>query len=280
MMEMIMPGHPLLCRYISYIYRFSATDPQFSRQLVLFPNVGAAITIIKDLVFQPGENSSFLSRERPGESNVILHLNRAERVTIKEEGRQYRIGIVFTPLGINQFIRQHPGDLLEKYDPSLIPLAALDHSFRKFCITLYKERPLSEIAKEIETLLLALYVPFTNDVLENCIREFSLPLGLKNIQQLAGKLGASPKTMNRLFRKYTGLTPVAFRRIMQFRNAIQAKMQTTATSFGQVAFDNDYCDTSYMTNVFRDLADSSTRDFFKHISSSGNSRYLYKESAG
>src|SRR5258705_7909909 len=111
MFELILPSNSLLHRYIQYIYKFSVDDARFNRKLVIFPNTGSAITFYKDVEFVSVGYQHFLSFEEKGDASMVLHLNRAEPITIQESGRQKRIGIVFKPLGVNQFLKYSLGEL-------------------------------------------------------------------------------------------------------------------------------------------------------------------------
>src|SRR6266498_3318881 len=102
--EIIYPEDQILRKHIRYIYKVSSDHRNFNRQLLIFPNVGSAIAVYSDVDFISESLQEFSSFERPGNRNVILHLNRKDPITIKETGRQKRIVIVFKPLGINNFL--------------------------------------------------------------------------------------------------------------------------------------------------------------------------------
>ena len=275
MFEVIVPAHHLLQPFIQYIYKFSVNDPGFNRKLVIFPNTGAAITFYKDLDFVEKDYQHFLSVEKKGETGVVLHLNRAEPITIQESGRQQRIGIVFKPLGVNQFLQYFPGELRETNNPSLIPVTYFDPSFALFSKKLDMDQPLSHISRSIEELLLKNYTGFTNAVLERCIHEITHPGESKKIGELAQQANAATKTINRLFHKYIGLSPVEFRKITQFRNALKTKLENKAASISSIALEHNYYDLPYMIKVFRKFTGINANEFFSHVTASGNGQYVY-----
>src|SRR6185369_14480417 len=121
MYEIIYPGNEILKKHISYIYKVSSAEKNFKRQLMIFPNVGSAIAIYRDVNFISNGEQEFSSFEERGNKNVILHLNRKDPITIKETGRHKRIVIVFKPLGINHFLNIPVGDLIKDNNPTLIP---------------------------------------------------------------------------------------------------------------------------------------------------------------
>jgi AraC-like DNA-binding protein len=274
-LETIFPRNDILKKYISYIYRFSSDDPDFKRQLVIFPNVGSAIAIYKNVDFLSERDQQFLSIEKPGSSGVILHLNRIDPIIIKEEGRQKRIGIVFKPLGINQIMSETPAELLRTNNPSLVPVTTFFGELAEFCKGPAMEQPLHQSAQVIEELLSGRFKHFTNPILENAINEIGKADKLSKIEDMAYSIGASTKTMNRLFRKYIGLSPVEFRKIAQFRNALRNKLANQNASFTDIAWDNSYYDLPYMIKVFKELTGISIKELFDKLSCSEDMQYVY-----
>ncbi len=275
MLETIFPRNNLLKKYIRYIYQFSSDDPHFKRQLVIFPNVGSAIAIYKNIDFFSENDQQFLSHEKQGSSGVILHLNRIDPITIKEEGRQKRIVIVFKPLGINQFMSESPAELLRINNPSLISITAFFGELAEFCKGPEMEQPLHKSALIIEELLSKRFRQFTNPILENAINEIDRASTLSKIEDTAYSIGTSTKTMKRLFRKYIGLNPVEFRKIIQFRNALRNKLANQDASFTSIAWDNSYYDLPYMIKVFKELTGINIKEFFSKLSYSADMQYVY-----
>src|SRR5258705_10495897 len=105
MYEIVYPENETLKKHILYIYKVSSAEKNFIRQLMIFPNVGSAIAIYRDVNFISEGRQEFRSFEEPGNRDVILHLNRKDPITIRETGRHKRIVIVLNPLGINHFIK-------------------------------------------------------------------------------------------------------------------------------------------------------------------------------
>ena len=287
-----------LKKYIPYIYRFSTDDPSFQRRLIIFPNVGSAIAIYKDLRFSSEDVRHFLSVEEKGNSGVILHLNRTDPITIKEKGRQKRIVIVLTPLGINQFCDRSPAELLKVFhtefaeytdisprplrsqretyhNPSYIPLDSIFKEFSDFAYGPLMNEPLKHSLPEIEKLLSERFKPFTNSVLENCLTELDRDDRLIKLEQISRQIGVSTKTMYRLFKNYIGLSPVEYRKVKQFRNALESKLHHPATNFTDVAMDNSYYDLPYMSKVFKELTGFNYSEFFHKISHSEDLKYVF-----
>src|SRR5258706_10161838 len=275
MPEIFYPRDNTLRKYIRYMYRVSSDDPGFQRQLVLFPNAGSAIAIYEDVDFCSDSYQEFSSFEKNGNKNIILHLNRKDPVTIREKGKQKRIVIVIGPLGINHFMDVPPGALLKSNNPTLIPLIPVDRNFIKFCDLIPINRPLSESGPLIEELLLERINEFSNAFLESCVSALMTSDSSSRIEEIALKKKVSEKTLNRQFHKYIGLSPVEFRKIIQFRHAISLKLENNSSKHSDIALESNYYDLPYMTKVFKKMTGISASDFFHKISSCFDKQYVY-----
>ena len=275
MLETVYPQNDLLKKYIRYIYRFSTDDPCFKRRLVVFPNTGSAITLYQNCDFHSIDNQNFVSIEKQGSNDVIMHLNRIDPVTMREEGRQKRLVIVFKPLGINQFMNEPPGELLQVYNPSLVPVAGYFEELTELCNGDQMELSLPGLALIIEELLLKRFKPFSNSILDQAIHEMSFTDQLSKIDDLAIHVGTSAKTLNRLFRRHIGLNPVEFRKILQFRNALGNRLTDEKATFRDIAWDNSYYDLPYMIKVFKEFTGRSMKKFFSELSYSADKQYVY-----
>jgi AraC-like DNA-binding protein len=275
MYEIIYPGNETLKNHIRYIYKVSSAEKNFKRHLMIFPNVGSAIAIFKDVNFISNGKQEFSSFEEPGNKNVILHLNRKDPITIKETGRHKRIVIVFKPLGINHFLNIPVAELVKDNNPTLIPLISIDKTFEQFYDVIDPDRPLCEYKPLIEEILLNRYNEFSNAILDSCVSEIMDTEGNKKIEEIAIKKRISIKTINRLFHKYIGLNPVAFRKIIQFRNAVKCKLDDSEMNNTNIAFENNYYDLPYMMRVFKEMTGITVTDFFKKVSFSDDKQYVY-----
>ena len=82
------------------------------------------------------------------------------------------------------------------------------------------------------------------------------------VTQLAYQL----KTFQRHFIKHMACTPVEFRRIMRFRNAIDSKLNTKdLKTLTDLTYENNYFDQSYFIKEFKKLTHHSPKKFFKAV---------------
>lgn len=75
------------------------------------------------------------------------------------------------------------------------------------------------------------------------------------------------KTFQRHFTKHIGCSPIDYRRIIRFRNAIEAKLNAKELkSITDITFENNYFDQSHFIKEFKRLTTHNPKEFFKNLS--------------
>ena len=97
------PKNEVIAKYISYYYFHQSFDDNFKRSFVYYPHFKNTITISKDAV---AERTKTSSTYRSKKGNLEIYYN--SNINLKKSrhliGQLNKIGIVFTPLGINHFL--------------------------------------------------------------------------------------------------------------------------------------------------------------------------------
>ena len=273
MFETIGPTNIFLKQWIDYIFHYSTDDPNHERQLIIFPNVGAAITFYFDVNFGEISAQKFLSEEKKGHSGVVLHINRIDPIEIIERGRQDRITIVFKTLGINHFISASLEEVARNQNPTNINISYRDKRYHDLLQVLPSLSSLERISA-IEDLFVSVYNKFEDPLLKNIIAHFN---SFQKLTLIAAKAATSTKTIDRLFKKHIGLTPVEFKSILKFRSSLSSKLSDSHQSLENLAYETDYSDLPYMMKVYRKLTGQTAKTFFDRLSVSANGKYLYQE---
>lgn len=274
MLEIIGPKKDFLKQWIEYIFRYSSDDPNFERQLVIFPNTGAALTFYFDGEFSEVSSQKFISKEKKGNNGTVLHINRSEPVEIIERGRQERVTVVFKPFGINHFLSTSLYEISRDQNPTAIKISSRDKRYHDVQETLNFLSSVAIRSEAIEDFFVSIYKDPGDPLLEEIIKHFDPDQKLTTI---AKKAATTTKTIDRLFKKHIGLTPVAFRSILKFRNSLRSKLSDKNQSLGHIAFDTNYSDLPYMMKVYRNFTGQTAKTFFDRLSISGNGKYLYQE---
>jgi AraC-like DNA-binding protein len=81
---------------------------------------------------------------------------------------------------------------------------------------------------------------------------------------LLKKLNTNERTLQRLFKKYIGISPVQFRRLSQFQDAFQQLRKNEYDKLSDIAFEHGYADQSHFTRSFREFINLSPNEYLKH----------------
>jgi len=272
MFETIEPKNSLK-QWVDYIFHYSTDDPSHERQLIIFPNVGSAVTFYFDVEFLELSPQKFLSEEKKGHNGIVLHINRIDPVEIIERGRQERVTIVFKTLGINHFISESLEEITGNQNPTNIQIGQADKRYDELVPAL-EWLSSSERASAIEDFFVSNYRDFEESLLERILPEFS---SFQKLPMIAKQAATSTKTIDRLFKKHIGLTPVEFKRILKFRSSLRSKLSDSNQSLESLAYETNYSDLPYMMKVYRKFTGQTAKAFFDRLSVSANGKYLYQE---
>ena len=273
MFETIGPQNIFLKQWIDYIFHYSNDDAAHERQLIIFPNVGSAITFYFDVEFSELGKQQFISREKTGHDGVVLHINRIDPVEIIEHGRQDRITIVFKTLGVNHFLSGALEEVSSNQNPTNIHISEADKRYAGLLQVLHSISSPQKI-NAIEDFFVSIYNKFENPLLETIIAEFN---SFQKLTTIATKAATSTKTIDRLFKKHVGLTPVEFKSILKFRSSLSSKLTDSHQSLENLAYETNYSDLPYMMKVYKKFTGQTAKTFFDRLSVSANGKYLYQE---
>ena len=96
------------------------------------------------------------------------------------------------------------------------------------------------------------------------------------VSEVAEITGMNEKTMRRKFNQFVGCSPVLFKRIVRFRNAIDMKrLNEKYDSFTRLCHDNLFYDSSHFGREYRLFTGKNPKSFFSSVSFVGNSEYPY-----
>jgi len=178
-----------------------------------------------------------------------------------------KIGIVFQPLGINNFI-EFP--LCKVIDES--PKANFDYFGDSFNITLHQVYATDIIEQKVNLLdgfFINMLNPFKEERLNDAVRLiFEKELA---VQQLSDTLGMNRKTLFRLFKKHLNCAPKEFLTIVKFRKALNLyQRQDHKPQLTAFAYENEYYDQSDFIKHFKKVTGFNPKKFFSNISHLGS----------
>lgn len=206
------PKNQVLSKYIEGYYFIKSNDPDFSLSYYTFPNnfqiiscaLESELTIHKDrLVSKHKKNAAFIS---------TLTYNYSKPIKIEYEGKVNELTIYFKPLGLFYFAENTSQFYSNQH---FIPFRPFENFESDMTAILCK----NDILDAIESLENYWINRFSNANLGKIEQIINLLNGM-NVQQAAEKLNISRQYLHKIFKSYLGKSPVEYRRIQRFRNAI------------------------------------------------------------
>ncbi|WP_343532988.1 helix-turn-helix domain-containing protein [Pedobacter sp.] len=257
--ETIKPGHPFLQQYISYYYLDIADDEDYCNEYICYPHYNNTISLYKSHTTSLQNNHSIVSFEKDAAPLQIFTPLRENILKVTQRGPVFKVGIVFEPFGINQFLRKKIPLNERACSPAF-------HFFDEgFVRNLFNGYQFTAMANLLDVQLLKLFTPMENPYLTKAIEIFSSTTDEVGIDELAEvKLGISRKHLNRLFKRYIGVTAQKYRSIVRFRQLINCKLhQNEPQNLTALSHQVHYTDQSHFIKACKQLTGLTPSQFFK-----------------
>jgi AraC-like DNA-binding protein len=180
--------------------------------------------------------------------------------TTRQSGRFNTFGVSFFPAGLYPVL----GTPLADYENQTVDF---DAEVPGFIATLENridsEGDAAEQAAILEELLLKMidpeYLPDKNTL--GLIRAFSAGGDAHSVRAFCEQHGIGQRRLERIFQKYIGASPKAFRRIQRFQTIVNRLLKRDVHEFGALAYEHGFFDQAHFINDFKALAGSSPKRF-------------------
>lgn len=271
MYDVYMPTSDVLRKHVRFIYCYRNTLPE--EQFTVLPFIGAAITVFENARFYEMKPRVFCA-EPCERTSVVLHVMRTDSVEVVVKGQVNAFLMLFTPLGINHFIRQPLVDFLPHHQRSVIPFHEYGDGYQELAAQLQSTECINQKMQHIETFLLRNYHAFENDILREAVRLLTDTDNTDSLHKICRQIGASERTLNRLFQKYLCVSPVQLRNVCRFRSSINLKLQKEL-SICELALESNYTDHAYLVRVYKKFTGQSPKEIFKQIADGMRYNFLF-----
>ena len=257
--ETIKPKDNTLKKYISYYYVDVADNEDYFNEYICYPHYNNTVSLYKSHVLSCDEGHSHITFNNGYLPLQIFTPLREEILKVTQEGPVYKIGIVFKPFGINQFLRQDV-----KMD-TLASSPSFQFFENDFLLELFSELNIECAINMLEKQLLENFSNIENSYVTRAIELLHEPENEFGIDALAEtKIGISRKHLNRLFQKYIGTTPQTYRKIVRFRQLMDFKLNAAKeNNYGALSYQVNYADQSHFIKACKQLTNLTPSQFFK-----------------
>lgn len=260
----VKPSSKSLQKYIAYYYFNFSNQEDYKKRYIFYPHFRNAITVYKRSKISFSKTGSTVVPDASKEFEII-YTGIHNQSRIGEINAPFdKIGIVFQPLGINNFLSEPFSDVIKES-----PINDFNYFGHNFEIALKKVYNTNNVDEKVAALD-AFFKDELNPLAETRIIKAVNYLFEEDltIQELSEKLQLSRKTVLRLFRKHLNCSPKEFSNLVKFRKAIEI-YQKGNSNFTELAHANKYYDQSDFIKHFKKATGFNPKKFFSGISHLG-----------
>ncbi|WBW96469.1 helix-turn-helix domain-containing protein [Oceanirhabdus sp. W0125-5] len=237
--------NPLLKLFIRhYWYVNEEANPLSSYELLPMDHVDLIITNGKPFVY--GDNKSVIKSD-----SIHFHGIRENSVLMTQSGKIQALGVSFTPWGFYFLVREPMSNFVNK----IVDLNDVNNSL---CKEIYKylnlfDKPY-DFVQSIESELIGC-IRVTEQEEKDCsiISDFIVE-DVFNIKEYCEANRISVRRLERIFRKYIGISPKMFMNILRFEEASRDIMYKREFNLTDISYKHGYYDQPHFVKSFKGFA--------------------------
>jgi len=259
----IKPKSEHLKPLIKLYYIHKSTDKDAFEKITYFPNYVTTINVYKNSKVSWNSISRTHVREVNNKFLKLLvgKFDRSREIILK--GSYNKLTVVFNPLGLNNFLDIPLSNIVEchfsKFD-------YFGKSFDQQLIQVFDSERIETKRDLLDKFFLSKLVGFTEHRLSYAINRMFSCGGKITIQKIASELEISRKTLLRLFKTHLGISPVEYKSIIRFRNALSIyQNQEEKPNLSSLSYDANFYDQSDLNSNFKLLTGLSPKQLFSEI---------------
>ncbi|MFT3903087.1 MAG: helix-turn-helix domain-containing protein [Niabella sp.] len=270
------PVHPELKRHIKYYYFVRTDDTKHHSLYYSFPNVTIPVNIHKNVSCSITGSKVTVSETKEHNNLTIVNGLRESPLAVEWNGRIDKVTIAFSVTGINHFINRNLNECITGFTSIFT-----DWDSETYSVCLERFFSTGNIAarvKILEAFLLNIYRPFEKSTLlqqsVDMLTDFNHEM---TISQIAAHLNTSERTLNRLFKLHTGITPVAYRKIARFRQSLENKVvKEKFKRLTDIGYESNYYDQAYFIKMYNRLSGKSPKDLYKSVNKLADDNVIFE----
>jgi AraC-like DNA-binding protein len=275
--ESFYPNHSLLKNLIEYYYFQETNSDNFSTEYYSFPNIFLALNIHKKVTCKINRHHVKVNGGQGNGYLMILNAVFELPLHVQQKGKIDKVTIVFKPLGLNHFIKAPFNEVVQN-TTQIFAQWAKERNTEKFFNQFFSEKDNCKRIIILENYLLSLYKPFNeysflNDIV-NRLTDFSKEV---SIEDIAKDFSISSRTLNRIFKKHIGISPVQFKKIARFRHSLTNRLfKSEFNTLTKIAYESNFYDQSYFIKIYKNLTEQNPKKFFNSIEKLADDKLIFK----
>ena len=258
------PKSDVLSKYIAYYYFNASKENNYTKSFIFYPHYRNSITVYKNSEITLADNTSKVTPNNHKDFEIIytgIHPNsRSGKIIAPFD----KIGIVFQPLGFNNFLAESLTSVITEDPKSNFNYFGND--FASILDQVYKTTNFDKKVNLLDSFFMQKVLPFQENRL---IKAVDLMFtGELNVLEISEALNINRKTLLRIFKKHLNCSPKEFSNLVKFRKAINT-YQEHKPALTDLAYQNDYYDQSDFIKHFKKVTGFNPKKFFGNLSHLG-----------
>lgn len=271
------PKDPLLKQHIEYYYFFRTNADNFSKAYYSFPHVNHSFNIHKNITCRIEADKIQVYQEDNNGYVSILQGKYNTPLFVELKGKLDKLTVIFKPLGFNHFIDKPFADVAGKSSQVFTGWQD-DAAYLSFLDAFYDTVDNDRRVDLLEQFLLSKLRRFSQyTLLKQVIEKLSAFDPEYSVAQIASDLSMHTRTLNRLFYREVGISPVGFKKIARFRHSLNNRLTSDKwRKLTEIGYESHFYDQSYFIKIYRKLTRETPSAFFRSIDKLANDRLIFK----
>jgi AraC-like DNA-binding protein len=271
----IYPKHPLLKKHIAYYYFLKSSSPNFNTRYFAFPHTHTVLNIHNGAGAEFGHGITTLRGDGHTAPICLVQGIRDFPMLAVLEGILDKVTIIFKPLGINYFLEGSVGEIITSASEIF---REWDHqpNYKAFLQGFFNaEQEKREML--LEDFLLSRYREIPELVqMETALSMISNLSQEHSVEEVASALNVTSRTLNRMFNKYVGVSPVGYKKVARFRHSLENNVFADKLKrMTDLAYQSNFYDQAYFNKVYREMTGSNPQQFFRKIEKFADDQLIF-----
>ncbi|WP_350287422.1 helix-turn-helix domain-containing protein [uncultured Croceitalea sp.] len=260
----IAPKNEQLKKLILYYYFHKSDSKTFKKSIIYHPHFVTGLNIYRNSKIIWDENGRTYEPSSGTEPSITLTINPTKSKVVHMRGAFDKIGIIFHPLGINNFIGTTLSSLVvgritefKLFNPDIFSVAK----------TIYNTKDIEKKRDALDSFFCARHLGFSDSRIVKAVQLLTMHQQvLPKCSDLAKATGVSRETLLRLFKRHLGCSVEQFKLVVKFRKALQLyQTSSEALKLTQLAIDSTYYDQSSLIHHFKTVTGFNPKAFFSNL---------------
>ena len=255
-------------QYIEGYYFIVDEDAEGTEEYLTFPNNYAIVTTNLNSTVSFSDNKISIIPSARENIHASLVYSYAVPIVVYYEKPIREITIYFKPLGINRFVNNLETMFSSEQMVEFMP----DFSdFKEEMNRIFQMDDRQRQRTELETYWLSKLVMKDLSSVESILSDIESNMKIADIAQ---KNGISRKHLYKMVYRHLGKSPMDYRKVFRFRNAIANKGKVK--NLTELSYENDFYDQPHLVKDFKAFTRSSPHAFFKHVNTEKKNIWRFK----